>query len=185
VLAAPRTVAVSGWHRFSTPTYRNRRGEDLHAMDNSDITLNGLLLRITVWAEMQARLVLESGQPLDERGIQLAARAGIQHPEEVLLLAVSEIPTSAEADLKRALEQFSIAGPNTAGLTIGYSILLRADSVTEAQLAHQLKRVAQFERCEGIPSFFEKYVSEVNEYGCAAAPLELEAVEFAADHLLA
>ena len=94
------------------------------------------------------------------------------------------MPTSDEADLRQALEQFSISTPFTTGLTIGYGVFLLRGSLSDAQLARQLKRVAQFESCEGIPSFFGKHIAEVNEYGRDRAPLEVEAREFAACEFL-
>ncbi len=68
-------------------------------MNNSTTDLDHLILRITIWAEMQAQLVLKNGRPLDERGIQLADLAGVQYPAEVSLLTVSKLPTAEEADL--------------------------------------------------------------------------------------
>jgi hypothetical protein len=154
-------------------------------MNNSTKNLDQLVLRITIWAETQARLVLENGRPLDGFGFRMAIGAGVQHPEEVLLLTVSKMPTSEDVHLRQALEQFSIVTPSTKGLTIGYNVFLLQGSSSNRQLAHQLKHVVQFERCRGIPGFFEKYISEVNEYGSARAPLEAEALAFRGHEFLA
>jgi hypothetical protein len=149
-------------------------------MKNPNELFDAILLRITVWAEMQARQVLEKGRPLNQEEIELARRVGVQYPEEVLLLAVATMPSSEEADLRQALQEFAIVTPNTKGLTIGYSIFLIQDCLSDALLARQLTHVAQCENCGSIPSFFEKYLSEVNEYGRGRAPMEVEATAFAA-----
>jgi hypothetical protein len=80
-----------------------------------------ILLRITVWAEMQVRQVLEKGCPLHQEEIELARRVGVQYPEEVLLFAVATMPSSEEVGLRQALREFAIVTPHTKGLTVGYS----------------------------------------------------------------
>jgi hypothetical protein len=153
-------------------------------MSVSDTSFEEIVLRTTVWAEMQARQILEKGCTLNEHGIELARRAGVQHPEEVLLLPVASLPIPEEADLKQATQEFGLLTPNTQGLTIGYNILLLQNCLSDALLAHQLVHVAQYENCEGIPGFFEKYLSELNKYGYLKAPMVQEALAFAAGEYL-
>jgi hypothetical protein len=150
-------------------------------MDSRDVSFKALLLRTTVWAEMQARLILEKGRGLDEQETALARRAGVRYPGEVLLLVVASLPIPEENDLKEALREFALVKQDTKGLTIGYNIFLLQGWLSEALLAHQLVKVAQCEGCEGIPNFFTKYVSEILRYGYPNAPMEQEAITFARD----
>jgi hypothetical protein len=46
-------------------------------------------------------------------------------------------------------------------------------------VAHELMHVAQYERLGSIPAFLQQYLSEVNQYGYPAAPMEQEAIAFA------
>jgi hypothetical protein len=74
----------------------------------------------------------------------------------------------------------SLITPETAGLTIGQGIFVRADCANDAKLiAHELKHVAQYDRHGSIIAFLQQYLSEVNEYGYPAAAMEQEAIAFA------
>jgi hypothetical protein len=155
--------------------------EDMPDMDNLDTTLNQLILRITVWAELEARHVLEKGHKPNVQEMELARRAGIQCPEEVLLLIVPSLPVPEENDLKRALQRFCLVTPETKGLTIGYNVFLLRDAVSPMLLAHQFLKIAQYESCEGIPAFLKQYISEIRLYGYSHAPMEQEALRFASE----
>jgi hypothetical protein len=140
----------------------------------------GMLPRATAWARTQARRILTQGVGLNERGIEIARRAGVQHPEQVRLLFVAAIPLPEEADLRQAAQNFGLITEETAGLTLGHGIFALERCRNDQKLvAHELKHVAQSESCGGFDGFLQKYLSEVNEYGYPEAPMEQEAIAFA------
>ena len=113
-------------------------------------------------------------------GQEIARRAGVSRPESVRLLAVPEIPLPAEADLRQAARQFDLITQDTAGLTIGHGIFVREQCLKDAKLvAHELMHVAQYERHGSILGFLARDLSECNEFGYPAAPMEQEAIAFA------
>ena len=139
-----------------------------------------MLPRAIAWAEMQARNILEHGVDLSPRGIDVARRAGVLHPERVRSLSVPAIPLPEEEDLRQAALGFNLIAPATAGLTLGYGIFFVERYRGDGPLvAHELKHVAQYESCGGFDGFLQKYLSEVNEYGYPAAQMEQEAIAFA------
>ncbi len=145
----------------------------------SDSQLAEMLPRATAWAEMQERRILEQGCSLNQQGIEVARRAGVQHPEYVRLLYVAEIPLPKEADLAQAAHEFGLITPSTGGLTIGHGIFVRQHHTSDSLVAHELKHVAQYENCGSIAAFLQTYLSEVNEHGYPQAPMEQEAIIFA------
>jgi hypothetical protein len=70
--------------------------------------------------------------------------------------------------------------PKGAGMTIGHGIFVLQDCLQNPNLiAHELMHVAQYERHGSLLAFLQQYLSEVNEYGYPAAPMEHEAIVFA------
>jgi hypothetical protein len=141
-----------------------------------------MLPRAAAWAQQQERLMLGNKESLVliPEGQVIARRAGVSQPEAVRILAVPEIPLPEEADLREAAVAFGLITPGTAGLTIGYGIFVRQDCLKDPKLiAHELMHVAQYERLRSIPAFLQQYLSEVNQYGYPAAPMEQEAITFA------
>lgn len=143
---------------------------------------NHMLPRAAAWVQQQEQLVLAHKKSLilipEEQVI--ACRAGIARPEAVRILGVPDIPLPEEADLREAAVAFALITPDTAGLTIGHGIFVRLDCLRNPKLiAHELKHVEQYERYGSIPAFLQQYLSEVNQYGYPAAPMEQEAIAFA------
>jgi ribulose-5-phosphate 4-epimerase/fuculose-1-phosphate aldolase len=141
-----------------------------------------MLPRATAWAQQQEELMLGHKESLIlvPEGQAIARRAGVSRPAAVRILGVTEIPLPEEKDLREAAVQFGLITPGTAGLTIGHGIFVRQDCLKDPKLiAHELMHVAQYERHGSIPAFLQQYLSEVNQYGYPAAPMEQEAVAFA------
>lgn len=141
-----------------------------------------LLPRAAAWAQQQELFMLGHKESLTlvPEGQAIARRAGVAQPEAVRILSVPEIPLPQEADLRDAAVAVGLVMSGTAGLTIGHGIFIRRDCLNDAKLiAHELKHVAQFERCGSIRAFLQQYLSEVNEHGYPAAPMEQEAIAFA------
>jgi ribulose-5-phosphate 4-epimerase/fuculose-1-phosphate aldolase len=144
--------------------------------------LEEMLPRAAAWAAAQEQLILRDSRSLIlvPQGQEIARRAGVSHPENVRLLAVPEIPLPAEADLRQAARQFDLITQDTAGLTIGHGIFVREQCLKDAKLVtHELMHVAQYERHGSILGFLARYLSECNEFGYPAAPMEQEAIAFA------
>jgi hypothetical protein len=139
-----------------------------------------MMPRAIAWAEGQEQQICSRGISLDQRGDDIARLAGVQQRERVRLLAVSQIPLPDEADLRRAAQDFGLLTTDTGGLTIGYGIYVLQKCWGDVKLvAHELKHVFQYEQCGGISGFLKKYLSEINEYGYPAAPMEQDAISFA------
>jgi hypothetical protein len=65
-------------------------------------------------------------------------------------------------------------------MTIGHGIFVLQDCLQNPNLiAHELMHVAQYERHGSLLAFLQQYLSEVNDYGYPAAPMEHEAIVFA------
>jgi len=144
-----------------------------------DAMLAELHPRVSAWVEEQERTILEQGVELNALELQIAAQAGVLHPERVRLLSVARTPLPEEPTLRRAAQAFGFVSEMTDGLTAGYGFFIRQSRGRDPVLvAHELAHVAQYERYGGIPGFLAKYLAEINEYGYDAAPLELEAVAF-------
>lgn len=145
------------------------------AMDLKD-ALPELLPRAVDWAEMQQRLIQESGRPLSSEKQRLAARVGVSAPEEVRVWAVASIPTPGDPLLASACERTGFLGPQTIGLTLFQGIYLRKDARHRRRLlAHELRHVHQHEERGSIASFLNDYLQQVLEYGYDDAPLEVDA----------
>jgi Domain of unknown function (DUF4157) len=143
---------------------------------------NEMLPRAAAWAQQQEQFMLSNPASLVliPQGQEITRRAGVARPEAVRILGVPEIPLPEAADLREAAVAFSLITPGTAGLTIGHGIFVRQDCLRDPKLiAHELKHVAQYERLGGIPAFLQQYLSEVNQHGYPAAPMEQEVVAFA------
>jgi hypothetical protein len=143
---------------------------------------NQILPRAAAWVQQQEQLVLanEESLILIPEGHAIARRAGVAPPQAVRILGLLEIPLPEEADLREAAVAIASITPNTAGLTIGHGIFIRRDCLQNSKLiAHELKHVEQYERYGSIPVFLQQYLSEVNQYGYPAAPMEQEAIVFA------
>jgi len=144
--------------------------------------LNQMLPRAAAWAASQELLMLghKESQILGPQGQEIARRAGVTRPEDVRILAVSDIPLPEEADLRQAAQAFGLITQATGGLAIGHGIFVRKEFANDAKLvAHELMHVAQYERYGSILAFLQRYLSECNEFGYPAAPMEQEAIDFA------
>lgn len=139
--------------------------------------LRQLLPAAVAWVEEQERDVTRRGRPLVSHFLALAGEAGVLHPERVRTLAVPTMPRPG-GELGRANDVLGFVGAATAGLTVGYGILLRADAAQgEALLYHELIHVGQYERLGGVAGFLPSYLGQCAEFGYEHAPLEVEAVE--------
>jgi hypothetical protein len=135
-----------------------------------------LLPRAVAWAEERARLGLLRGQPLDAGGIELARRVGVQHPEQIRVIAVDAFPLPADPELRQAAIQTGLLAADGLGLTLGPAVFLRRGHETEARLLrHEFRHVRQCEQFGSLAAFLTEYLQQIVRVGYAQAPLELDA----------
>lgn len=100
--------------------------------------------RASTWVEEQERVILEQGVELNELELQIAARAGVLHPERVRLLAVTKIPLPEENTLAAGSSGSWFVSEITDGLIAGYGFYIRQSRGCDPVLAaHELAHVAQ------------------------------------------
>jgi hypothetical protein len=135
-----------------------------------------LLPRAVAWGEEQARLGLLQGKPLDAGGIDMARRVGVQHPEQIRVIAVDAFPLPADPALRQAAIQTGLLAADGLGLTLGHAVFLRRGHETEARLLrHEFRHVRQCEQFGSLAAFLAEYLRQIVEVGYAQAPLEEDA----------
>lgn len=127
------------------------------------------------WAEERAREVAESGTPLDDRGFEMARAVGVQRPERIRLALVQAIPLPEHPGLRAAARQAGLLGPDTRGLTLGYSVLLRRGHDSPRLRSHEFRHVHQYETAGSIAAFLPLYLRQILELGYDDAPFEIDA----------
>jgi hypothetical protein len=134
-----------------------------------------LLPRASAWAAQQSQFILQSGAPLDVRGLAVARAVGVNHPERIRIWIVLDVLAPSDPELRRlALEQ-NLIGPGTRGLTLGYGIFIRQGAFDLALLSHECRHVHQVEAVGSLEAFLPAYLKQIAEFGYDHAPYELDA----------
>ena len=134
-----------------------------------------LLPGAIAWAEGRALEASQQGTALNEEGIAIAKRVGVQRPELVRIAVVDSLPLPEEANLKAAAVQTGLLGPGMVGLTLGYSVFICHDHQTLRLLSHELRHVHQYEAHGSIAQFLPVYLQQIAEVGYENAPFEIDA----------
>jgi len=134
-----------------------------------------LLPDAIAWAEARAREVAQTGSPLSERGIAIARAAGVERPEVIRVAVVGSLPLPEHHGLRAAALQTGLLGPDTAGLTLGYSVYVRRGHETVRLLSHEFRHVYQYERLGSIAAFLPVYLQQIVDVGYDNAPFEIDA----------
>lgn len=138
--------------------------------------LSPVLIELAVsWAEKHAALILRDGMPFSASGINLARSAGVDHPERIRLLQVTQIPFPDDPQLIKIATETGLLTPNIVGLTLGYGIYLRHGHCTPRILSHEFRHVYQYEQAGSIAAFLPEYLRQIAQYDYANAPLEMDA----------
>lgn len=117
--------------------------------------------RAIQWAKTQADVVLKYGVPLAEAQIADAGRCGVRDCSRVRVLVVDRIPLPDDAELAEAARRSQIITEASRGISIGYAIIIRADSWHNRELLlHQLVHVAQCERSGSLDLYLGQYLSD-------------------------
>lgn len=144
--------------------------------DELQSLLPQLVQEAIAWAKAQAQYAAESGKPLTEPGLALARQVGVRNPEQVRLLYVNQLPLPIEQLLLRqAIDEMGLFGPSTAGLTLGYSIMIVHGHADARLVSHELRHVHQYEELGGIDGFMPIYLEQIASVGYERAPLEIDA----------
>lgn len=135
-----------------------------------------LLLPLAIeWAEAASSDAANSGRPLDGAERELARRVGVQHPHLIRVSIVDEMPRPSHPMLQTAAVAAGFLGSGTAGLTLGYSVLVRRGEVSARLLSHEFRHVFQYEQAGSIAAFLPVYLRQIVEVGYAEAPFEIDA----------
>ncbi|MGZ4985586.1 MAG: hypothetical protein ACXWFY_00530 [Chthoniobacterales bacterium] len=123
--------------------------------------LKHLLPLALEWARAQEEFILQQGMPLAPKQVDDARRAGVNDPSKVRILVVDRISPPDNAELAEAARSAQIITDACRAVTIGYGIVLRANSWQDRELVmHQLVHVAQCERSGGLESFVAQYLTD-------------------------
>ena len=136
-----------------------------------------LLPKAIDWAEKRSAEICSSGMALTEREKQIAVAVGVTNPEKIRISIVSSIPIPDDPMLQKVAIETGLLGPDTAGLTLGYGIYLRADQNSDQLLSHECRHVYQYETFGSIKAFMPIYLQQIAQYGYEDAPLEIDARE--------
>lgn len=153
--------------------------EELQAVDQPTAAaaawVDALAPRALAWLKQQETRLSSRGRPLSTTETELARRIGVQHPEQVRVLILTQFPVPADATLARDARTFGYGSPQEGGRTMGYLILVKPRFVDQSWLlAHELVHVAQQENL-GQDAFIRRYLLELRVLGYRRSPLELEA----------
>jgi hypothetical protein len=147
-------------------------------MMNMDLSqhLSTLISLASSWAETQSNHILRFGIALSEDQLELARIVGVQKPERIRLMLVSEIAEPEHEILRAACKQLNFLGPDTEGLTLYYGIYIKKRlQLNRKLLAHEFRHVAQYEQQASILSYLSIYIPELLRYGYTNAPFEVDA----------
>ena len=136
-----------------------------------------LLPKAIDWAEKRSAEICSSGMALTEREKQIAVAVGVTNPKKIRISIVSSIPIPDDPMLQKVAIETGLLGPDTAGLTLGYGIYLRADQNSDQLLSHECRHVYQYETFGSIKAFMPIYLQQIAQYGYEDAPLEIDARE--------
>lgn len=140
------------------------------------MNLQALLPEAIAWAASQAQQVARNGKPLAAAGLALAHRVGVKHPELVRLLYVDRLPIPVdELQLRQAVLDTGMLGPDMVGLTLGHSIFIVHGHDDARLVSHELRHVCQYEALGGLEQFIPIYLQQIISVGYDHAPLEQDA----------
>jgi hypothetical protein len=144
------------------------------------LDFESLLPLATEWATFLAASSIREGIPLDDQQQKIAVRAGVKRPDAVRIFEVDEFPLPSDPVLAKNASALGVLGKNTAGMAIGHAIIVRTECFNQRIIAHELRHVHQYEQAGSIAAFLEQYLRELAIHGYAAAPLEIDALDFEA-----
>jgi len=140
-----------------------------------------LLPLAVTWAEAQAANALATGQTLSDLGRQLAISVGVQRTDLVRVKLVDQLPQPTHPDLLAVGLQTGLLGPQMAGITLGYAIIIRQRQLSNRLISHELRHVHQYEAFGSIGNFLTTYLAQIASVGYHQSPLEIDARQHECD----
>lgn len=134
-----------------------------------------LVPRAIAWAETQASLITQVGQPLGQELSTVARIVGVLHPELIRILEVQSLPLPDDPELRQAALDTGLLGPGMVGLTLGHGIYVCCGYATHRLLLHEFRHVSQYEQAGSIAAFLPVYLRQIVEFGYDKAPFEVDA----------
>jgi len=104
-----------------------------------------------------------------------ARAVGVEHPERIRVLVVDAIPTPDDPLLASAAAAVGFLGATTAGIALGYSILVRRGRLSRRLLSHECRHVMQFEGKASLSEFLSSYLNEIVTTGYDDCSFEVDA----------
>jgi hypothetical protein len=100
----------------------------------------------------------------------------VQHSEGIRVDIVDAMPIPDDELLRTAASQVGLFGPNTAGLTLGYAVLIKRGCEKDVRLmSHEFRHVSQYEACGSIKAFLTVQLRHLVAYGYEDSPFEVDA----------
>ncbi len=134
-----------------------------------------LLPKAIAWAESEASAAAKTGHALNELAQRVARRVGVFCPELIRVALVDSLPMPQDPELQAAAIQNDLLGPDKAGLTLGYSVLVLRGHDTWRLLSHEFRHEHQYEQAGSISAFLTVYLQQIAQSGYENAPLEADA----------
>lgn len=127
------------------------------------------------WTSAQADHVAKNGAPLNEQGLNIARRVGVEEPEHIRIQYVDDFPLPCEQPLRDVAVHTGFIGPEIGGVTFNHSVLIRRGHGSLRLLSHEFRHVSQYENYGSIAAFLQDYLHQIAEFGYWQAPLEEDA----------
>ena len=143
--------------------------------DSLETLLPILLPRAIHWVNEQSQHILDTGEALSERGVQIARLVGVSAPEHIRVSVVSSLPLPDDPELRNVAIQTGLLGPGMVGVTYGYGIYMCDGSLSNRLLSHECRHVAQYEEAGSIENFLPIYLQQIVQFGYRDAPYEVDA----------
>lgn len=134
-----------------------------------------MLPRAIEWAKTVSAQIEQNGITLNERGLNLARAVGVSHPERIRLAIVSALPVPPDPALAQAAISVGLLGPNSLGITLGYSVIVKHGYQSPRLLSHEFRHVHQYEQGGGLHAMIPVYLGQIVEFGYENSPMEVDA----------
>jgi len=151
-----------------------------------------LIQKAIAWAEAQYAAIAQTGLPLDDAQLAMAASVGVQHPDRIRIAEVQRFPVPDDPALKQTAFDTGLLGPDTLGLTLGYGVYVRQGYIGQGHirqgfssnrlLSHEFRHVYQYEQAGSISAFLLEYLQQIVMFGYSKAPFEVDARAHEKDH---
>ncbi|MEW9571626.1 hypothetical protein ABQJ54_07675 [Rhodanobacter sp. Si-c] len=127
------------------------------------------------WVADQQLWARSLGRPLVQEEVKWARSVGVEKLENVRVLEVEDFPRPSSSQLVALMSEYGFLGPDTDGITYGYSILIRRGKSNCRLLSHEFRHVYQYEQYGSIENFLAHYLTQIVEVGYEKSALEIDA----------